>query len=82
MLTGKWSWALIPYPILPPSLISHTVSVAVKHHKRRTPMTAQRPEKLVLGSRNWMDCLAAESFSTVVSVDTVVVTVFPAMVET
>ena len=24
-----------PYPILPPSLISHTVSVDIKHHGRR-----------------------------------------------
>ena len=30
-----WAWALIPYPILPPSLISHTVSVDVKHYERR-----------------------------------------------
>ena len=28
----RWAWALIPYPILPPSL---TVSVNVKHHERR-----------------------------------------------
>ena len=27
--------ALIPYPVLPPSLISHTVSVEVKHHERK-----------------------------------------------
>ena len=34
--TGRWAWALrIPYPILPPSLINHTVSVDVKHHDRR-----------------------------------------------
>ena len=30
---GRWSWALIPYPILPPSLISHMVSVDVKQHE-------------------------------------------------
>ena len=29
-------WALVPYPILPPSLVSHTGSVdAVKYHGRR-----------------------------------------------
>ena len=29
-------WTLIPHPILPPSLVSHTASVdAVKHHGRR-----------------------------------------------
>ena len=33
--TGRWAWALIPYPILPPSLISPTVSVDIKHHERR-----------------------------------------------
>ena len=27
-----WAWAFILYPILPPSLISRTVSVDVKHH--------------------------------------------------
>ena len=32
--TGKQAWTLIPYPILPPSLISHTVSVDIKHHER------------------------------------------------
>ena len=35
MWTGRWAWALIPYPILLPSLISHTVSVDVKHYERR-----------------------------------------------
>ena len=34
-----------------------------------------------LGSRTWMDCLAAELFPTV-SVETVSVTVFPAKVKT
>ena len=33
--------ALIPYPILPPSLISRMVSVAVKHHERRRTTVAQ-----------------------------------------
>ena len=28
------AWALISCPILPPSLINHTVSVDVKHHER------------------------------------------------
>ena len=32
---GMGSQALIPYPILPSSLISHTVSVAEKHHERK-----------------------------------------------
>ena len=32
MSTGRWVWALIPYPILSPSLTSRTVSVDVKHH--------------------------------------------------
>ena len=27
--TGRWDWVLIPYPILPPSLISHAISVDV-----------------------------------------------------
>ena len=30
-----WAWVLIPYPILPLSLISRTVSVDVKHHEWR-----------------------------------------------
>ena len=32
--TGRQAWTLIPYPILPPSLISHTVSVDIKHRER------------------------------------------------
>ena len=32
--------------------------------------------EVVLGSCSWMDCLAAELLSTVVSTDTVLVTVF------
>ena len=31
--------ALVPYPILLPSLINHTVSVDVKHHERRSYST-------------------------------------------
>ena len=34
--TGRWAWALLPCPTLPPSPISHTVCVAVKHRERRT----------------------------------------------
>ena len=33
--TGSSAWVLIPYPILPPSLINHKVSVDVKHRERR-----------------------------------------------
>ena len=32
---GRWASALIPYPILAPSLISPTVSVDVKHHETK-----------------------------------------------
>ena len=32
---GRWAWALIPYPTLPPSLISLVVSVDAKYHERR-----------------------------------------------
>ena len=35
VLTGRWAWALIPYPILPLSLKSRTISMDVKHHERR-----------------------------------------------
>ena len=34
MSAGRWVCALILYPILTPSLISHMVSVDVKHHER------------------------------------------------
>ena len=37
--TGRQAWDLIPYPILPPSLISHTVYVAVKNHERKKNMS-------------------------------------------
>ena len=37
--TGRWAWALIHYPILPPSLISLMVSVDVKHHERRRSLS-------------------------------------------
>ena len=33
----RWSWVLIPYPILPQPLINDTVSVDVKHHEKRRP---------------------------------------------
>ena len=33
--TGRWAWVLVTCPILPPSLISRTVSVDVKHHEGR-----------------------------------------------
>ena len=33
--TGWWALVLIPYPILPLSQISHTVSVDIKHHEKR-----------------------------------------------
>ena len=33
--TGRWTWALTPCSIIPPSLISHAVSVEVQHHERR-----------------------------------------------
>ena len=33
--TGRWAWPLISYPILPPSLISHTVSVNISTMKER-----------------------------------------------
>ena len=32
---GRWAWALIHYPILPPSLICHMFFVDVKHYKRK-----------------------------------------------
>ena len=38
---GGRAWALIPHPILPPSLISLTVSVDVKHNERRQRNIAQ-----------------------------------------
>ena len=47
-LTKLRSWvnkevlgSFIPYPILPPSLINHTVSVDVKHHERKHKDTCQ-----------------------------------------
>ena len=39
--TVRWTWALIPYSILPLSLISRTVSVDVKHHGRRSRRTTE-----------------------------------------
>ena len=33
--TGRWAWALVPYPFLPLSLMNHTVSVDVKPHEWR-----------------------------------------------
>ena len=53
--TGRWAWALVAYPILPPSLISRTVSVDVKHHERRSLgesalRSSVRVEVAVLGS--------------------------------
>ena len=38
MRTGRLAWVLIPYPILPPSLMSHAVSMDVKHHEK-TPLS-------------------------------------------
>ena len=38
---GRWAWALIPYPTLPPSLISLVVSVDAKYHGRRKRRTAE-----------------------------------------
>ena len=38
--TGRWDWAVIPYPILSPSLRSRTVSVDVKHHEREETAVA------------------------------------------
>ena len=34
-LCEQRAWALIPYPILPLSLINHVVFVNIKHHKRK-----------------------------------------------
>ena len=34
------AWTLISYPIFPPSVVSQTVSVDVKHHERRTRESA------------------------------------------
>ena len=31
---GAPAWGLILYPIIPPSLVSHAVSVDAKHHKK------------------------------------------------
>ena len=42
MSTGKWAWALIPYPILPPSLTSRTVSVDVKHREKQNKTRKQK----------------------------------------
>ena len=35
--------ALTPYPILPPSLIKHTVSVDEKHHERGRSLSVSLP---------------------------------------
>ena len=35
------SWALIRYSILPPSLVSHTVSVDVKNHEIKVSQLTQ-----------------------------------------
>ena len=38
---GRGAWAVIPYPTLPPSLISLVVSVDAKYHGRRKRRTAE-----------------------------------------
>ena len=48
--TGRLAWALIPSPVLPPSLISLTVSVDVKHRERRR---YRRSELRSCVNRDW-----------------------------
>ena len=54
-----WARALIPHPILPPFLISHTVNVNVKHHQRKKDTRASELRSCV----NWEKGLDSHSLS-------------------
>ena len=54
-----WARALIPHPILPPFLISHTVNVNVKHHERKKDTRASEVRSCV----NWEKGLDSHSLS-------------------
>ena len=45
--TGRWAWALVPYPFVPLSLINHTVSVDVK------PPWTKKKNACTSGSTLW-----------------------------
>ena len=49
--TGRWTWALIPYPILSPSLISHTCVCGRKKKVRKLGTRASEFRNCV--NREW-----------------------------
>ena len=48
-----WARALIPYPILPPFLINHTLTVDVKHHERKKDTRASELMSCVNREVGW-----------------------------